>query len=660
MPYPGYYTAYSGDPVSSAFPTMTIEAGFTNGALDEPVTWVDITKYVRQGKISRGRQHELARFDAGTMTLTLTNRDGRFSPFNTGSPYSPNVAPSIPIRVIAAYGHDSWPLFRGQVESWQLRWPSASDSDVVVSAVDATKALNMKSATTISQYRAAVLADSPYLYWRLGDPPGTTTVADTSGNSRTGTVAGAGAFLGAGGAIIADVDGAFDCGNGTGQITGPVSVNQNSVTLEVWAQFRSLPSSGIEGVGAAAALASLSNSSGADQQIDIEINNSFTLTESGVPFVHVDNGLGTIADCVSQVRVIATPFHIPVTIKGDPLVIHDSRWHHYVVTSDGSHVALYVDGVIQLYRAISASAALNTLTVGGFDGAVDDVAVYNYALTEAQAIAHYQAGAAPRQGELSGARIGAYLDAIGWPAALRQIDTGNSPLQAATNDAVGRTVLANTQLVTDSERGQLFVDASGNVTFFDRYHTSRSPYSVVQVALGDGPGEEPYLVEQTQPTFDDTDIWNEVVVTPEGLGPQIAADLTSQARHAIRTLQIRTINASTEEAAARATFDVNQYATPIERVQSVTVTPLSDPTVLYPAVLGLDLLSRVSISRRPLDGASSTFTQEALIEGITHTFDAQTLIWSTTWRLSATDAVHMAIFDDPGTTFDSPYVRFAY
>src|SRR5919204_489335 len=82
-------------------------------------------------------------------------------------------------------------------------------------------------------------------------------------------------------------------------------------------------------------------------------------------------------------------------------VVTAGSWYHLVGTYDGSTQRLYVN------RALVASQAPtgNVDTVGGdfrigttratefFNGTIDDVAVYNKALTPAQVEAHYEAGA---------------------------------------------------------------------------------------------------------------------------------------------------------------------------------------------------------------------------------------------------------------------------
>ena len=644
------------------FPLLVIEAGFGFGALADPVTWTDITKYVRSYSINRGRQHELNKFEAGTASITLDNRDGRFSPFNTSSPYYPNVLPSVPIRIRAVWNGLIWPRFRGNVESWTLKWPTALDSEIVVGCVDAMKALNLKRASTMSRYTTTVLADSPMLYWRLGDSAGSVVAADASGNGRAGSAStidttGDPWFFGGEPGIVADSDTAFDCGTtSTGTGSGVVqavipTVNLSGVSMECWAKARSLGTDPT-GVGTSANLMRLYTTGGSSTQLTLNINNSFSsISASGAPYVHFDNGSGTIVNGVAQVLVTGPVIRRADSISvptADSLLINDGRWHHYVVTSDGTTIRLYVDGKLGMARTAASGAGGGMVNVqaGGFDGVVDEVAVYNFVMSAAQALSHYQAGALPRLNELSGTRIGAYLDAVGWASTLRNVDAGNSQLQPASADSYTRPVLANMQDVETTEAGELFVDAAGNVTFFDRLHTSRPPNSTVSVILGDSgtAAEEPYLLSNVDPTLDDTDIWNEITVTPSGMGAQTVGDTASQTLYGKRTRALTTSQVSPTEAYNRASAELNRYTYPLHRIRSVTFTPMSDPPVLFPAALGFDLLTRVELRRRMSDGSGAMFDQIALIEGLQENVDASKGSWQITWRLSSADDVTFGIF----------------
>ena len=76
-------------------------------------------------------------------------------------------------------------------------------------------------------------------------------------------------------------------------------------------------------------------------------------------------------------------------------------WYHLAVTFDGAQAVFYVNGASQGAYAASGylanpSAALHigggpTVGFGPFDGAIDEVAFYRYALSARQVEAHYQA-----------------------------------------------------------------------------------------------------------------------------------------------------------------------------------------------------------------------------------------------------------------------------
>jgi hypothetical protein len=87
-------------------------------------------------------------------------------------------------------------------------------------------------------------------------------------------------------------------------------------------------------------------------------------------------------------------------------------------------------------------------------------------------------------GQLSGARITSILDSIGWPASLRDIDAGQTTMQADPGTA--RTSLEAMQKVETSEYGALYMDSLGRVTFQDRAFTTSSIYGTPVVFNDDG------------------------------------------------------------------------------------------------------------------------------------------------------------------------------
>lgn len=87
----------------TTLPTTKVEISFASAWDNTSPTWVDVTSYTRGIEISRGRNADLDPFDNGTARVTLDNRDGRFNPSNTASPYYPNVKPRRQIKITATY-----------------------------------------------------------------------------------------------------------------------------------------------------------------------------------------------------------------------------------------------------------------------------------------------------------------------------------------------------------------------------------------------------------------------------------------------------------------------------------------------------------------------------------------------------------------------------
>lgn len=97
-------------------------------------TFTDESSYARTLQITRGRSDANDLPSAGTGTIVLSNRTGRFSPFNTGSALYPYVLPGRPIKIEATYDSVTYPIFRGYATpSFPTR---GIDSEISFSLVD--------------------------------------------------------------------------------------------------------------------------------------------------------------------------------------------------------------------------------------------------------------------------------------------------------------------------------------------------------------------------------------------------------------------------------------------------------------------------------------------------------------------------------------------
>lgn len=126
-------------------------------------------------------------------------------------------------------------------------------------------------------------------------------------------------------------------------------------------------------------------------------------------------------------------------------------------------------------------------------------------------------------GQLSGARINNLLDQISWPSTMRDIDTGQTTMQADPGTA--RTALAACQVVSTSEYGAFYVDATGSFVFQDREVTAGSIGGTPTVFTDDGSPGLRYF--DAQWVLNDVLIYNQANITRAGGTVQQATNSTS-------------------------------------------------------------------------------------------------------------------------------------
>jgi hypothetical protein len=159
---------------------------------------------------------------------------------------------------------------------------------------------------------------------------------------------------------------------------------------------------------------------GSDTQGSIEYWINTTTTVTGAAFAtcakDVDGSL--VAFEVRPTGTISyTHFDFDTDSQWDGVesttTVNDGNWHHCVVTSDGSTVRIYIDGVEETLNILGGtndgkwfgddSNLRDNLTIGlrnrlnpisPFEGSLAEVAVYNYPLTPEQIKSHYLAGQA--------------------------------------------------------------------------------------------------------------------------------------------------------------------------------------------------------------------------------------------------------------------------
>lgn len=215
-------------------------------------------------------------------------------------------------------------------------------------------------------YTDAVLNDSPLLYWHLDETSGT-TATDASPNSRPGTY-NASPTLGAQGLVD---DGGAVTLNGTSHYISRASesalnfAGTAAMSLECWVKFSTI-----------------------DAGFRRLFSRENTTADGYFIYMNLTDGLRFERDVAAGGGNTIGNWHPNV---GD--------WHHVVATYDGTNMRFYIDGVLNAGPTGSAGSMLTftqEFDVGrnskGGDftvGTVDEVAVYNTALSAARVALHY-------------------------------------------------------------------------------------------------------------------------------------------------------------------------------------------------------------------------------------------------------------------------------
>lgn len=157
------------------FPYAIVEISFVGEPYNPAsFSWEDVSEYVEELTVRRGRSDEFQEFDPGTATIKLSNRDRRFDPLNTSSPYYPNVTPRRAIRISAAVdvsGSISYhEVFFGFVEGWPVTISEGGYNNTVT--IEAVEILGLLAQEELPDDLADkyIRGLSPRHYWPLNDP----------------------------------------------------------------------------------------------------------------------------------------------------------------------------------------------------------------------------------------------------------------------------------------------------------------------------------------------------------------------------------------------------------------------------------------------------------------------------------------------------------
>jgi len=231
-------------------------------------------------------------------------------------------------------------------------------------------------------------------------------------------------------------------------------------------------------------------------------------------------------------------------------------------------------------------------------------------------------------GQLSGARCTAILNQIAWPTSMRDIDTGQTTMQA--DPGTSRTALNALQTVETSEYGAVYMDASGNVVFQDRALTSSSIGSAATSFADDGSGIQ---YQNVRWVLDDSLVYNKASITATGLATQTATNQTSIDKYFLHSYaKSDLLMQTTGEALNNALAYVASRQETTVRCDAVTLLDLN--TLGYDAgivaALELDYFDTITVkSTQPAVSGTSTLNKTLQIFGVSYNISPTR--WATTF-----------------------------
>ncbi len=225
-------------------------------------------------------------------------------------------------------------------------------------------------------YQTAVITDTPVGYWKLDESSGASTALDSSGFGNHGVYSGV--IFGQSDPFGGSSAVAFSVSYGSYiniSDTGSSSLDVSYITMEAWVK---------------------------PVNYDVSHDRGMVINKENTWEVGLQDGTGNMQSAVwTNTNTWAWRGSANVGLNG---------WSHIVLTYDGSKVRHYVNGILATDWYNYSGTLINNnedMRIGArggdggvgsyFEGAISEVAIYNYALTESDIVQHYNSAFTPSQ-----------------------------------------------------------------------------------------------------------------------------------------------------------------------------------------------------------------------------------------------------------------------
>lgn len=585
-----------------------MEIAFTTGPDAQFPAWVDVTADVDSvtGITSnRGRGDEIATIEPGKLSFTLFNDDGRYTFGLESSPYWPDVVPMRRVRYslqVGGYWHVRWD---GTVDGFPTKWERGGAD--TVAPITATELLARPSRLRLlrSVLHETIMLTGPAAYYPLGEPEGSLSAGDLSGNAHPPLTV---AQAGTGGAIT------------FGGSTGPPADEASSPTFA--------PASATDGLY-------LTGGGDFGSGTGLTIS-AFTLRAGDTPGPALSQNVFSVplrpaaGEVSDEINVFFQPDGSVMVqrLVRDAAYAFSNKYlisaaappgtFHVAVTDAAGSAKLYLNGSLAASAAYTARSQHPVgLVVGAdptatgvlycFNGTVSHVAVHTRVLTGGTLTEIAAAGLTGFAGELSGQRIGRWLGWLGLDT-VAVLASGDAAVGHIPTS--GRSVLDAVKDVLGVEFGEFFYAPGIGFVFRARSDAwNQSPVLTLDCAD-----------DHIQPDFttvgDTQFLENDVTVTRQG---GASARVTNQASKDMygEFSAAATVYAATDgQALAVAQYRVARYGEPEPRSPSVTVDLLTCPELETDAIsTGIGSLIELNNLLPASPGAAVTYGTSAVTYG---------------------------------------------
>lgn len=599
---------------------VAFNAGYSTAAASR--TWTDVTTYLEGTEglsIARGRSDEMSEVSPSTLTLTLDNKDGRFTAGLATSPYYPNVKIGRPIRVTATpSGGAASVRFVGYVDEWPVAWPGGSSgyATATLTASSRTARLGLDSPLK-SSIEEELLDSTPAILYPLSEPTDATSASDLMGGPRARMVGtGADVEFGTDSGLAGRAAATFAGGKG---LLADADITDAGVDMWMACVFNT--SASVDQVMAAAYGAYAAGVYGL--AVEVSMDTAGTVFAAGsIPTLSSPSTYKDGQTHLAVIRLVQNGANIDGTMWIDGVSV-DTGSAAGTLVLDVEH---FVIGISTDTFGSYASPWVGTLSYAslGFTNPTSVVADWAAAVLDGF------------NGDTPAERLARYAGYANIATAEQSFATGSAPM--AHIDTTGQTSISLMQQVSATDGGALFDARDGTLTYQGR-DVRYLAAAVLSLSMADHEVEADY-----SPKLDRSALLNDV--TAISANERISArafDASSRDEYGLHQESLELATNDEDEILGAAWWRVNTYAEPTPRVPTLSVEILPLSTVRQALMLTLDIGSRVTVTNLPVQAAASS--ADYFVEGYTETITPESYrftlnvtdgsAWLTTWVLDS-------------------------